>query len=121
MITNFPQTYKTILCINLLNNDTITFILKKKLNVLLKEGVIYKAIIPGTRCGEVIYYTPKKEYNVIVEGSRTGYNKVYCYTKHIKNGRFYITMMDYWILNGCEWKKQDGAKAIFLGNALLVL
>lgn len=120
LISDFPQTYKTILKECCYKNTTMQFILRKKLNVLMNDGHIYKAIIPATRGGEVIYYHPKKEYNIIVEGTRTGENNIYCYKKSIKKG-FYITMNEYHMLNCFKWIEKKDEKVVFLGNALMVI
>jgi predicted transcriptional regulator len=121
LISDFPQTYKTILQQCCFKNATMQFILRKKLNVLLSEGDVFKAIIPGTHFGEALYYSPKKKYNVLIESTRIGRNNIYCYKKSSSSRKFYVVLDEYWILDLFCWIKKNEKKKIFLGNCLMVI
>jgi len=116
-IKEFPQTYKTILK-DKYSDGTCQTLLRRKLNKLFKDGVIYKSSIPGTRFGQVIVYTLPKEYNILIEASRVGRSKVYCFFTHKKLSRYYIELEEYWLLNDTKWKKLRKPIKIFEGNVL---
>lgn len=115
-IKKFPQTYNTILrefsC-----NGTIQFILRRKLIKLCKDGTICKGAIPGTRFGMAIFYTVPKEYNILVEASRTGIS-VYCFFKYKRIDKFFIKSKDCWLLINDHWAKCRNPKTFFEGNVL---
>jgi len=116
-VKEFPQTYKTILK-DLYCDGTCQTILRRKLNKLFKDGRICKSSIPGTRFGQVLLYTIPKKYRILVESSRLGGSKVYCFFKYEKISRYYIEAKECWELNGSEWKKMKKTKTFFEGNAL---
>jgi hypothetical protein len=121
-IKNFPQTYKTILGKKFFSNSTFQFVLRTKLNKLIKEGLVCKATIPGTRFGQIIYYAPGKCYNIVIESSRTGKNAIYCFSSCQKNGRYYLRLKKYWLLDEYEWKESNGKEyVVFLGNCLQMI
>ena len=115
-IKRFPQTYNTILQ-DKTKDGTCQLILRRKLNKLVKDGFIFKTIIPGTRFGKVIFFYMPKEYHILIEADRTG-SKVYCFFKYIKLSKFYIKVEEYWELKNGEWKKQQEEKTFFEGNIL---
>lgn len=116
-IKNFPQTYKTLLSNNHCKNGTLQVILRRKLNILNKEGYIHKCIIPGTRFGEIIFYHPNKEYTILIEGDRTGVN-IYCFFKFKKERKYYYVIKDYWEMEEYKWIRKTKEIKIFLGNCL---
>jgi hypothetical protein len=121
-IQNFPQTYKTILGKQYFSNTTFQFVLRTKLNKLIKEGVVCKSTIPGTRFGQIIYYAPEKYYTILIEASRTGKNAIYCFRNCQKDGRYYLRLKKYWLLNDYEWKESNGKEyVVFLGNCLQMI
>jgi len=119
-IKDFPQTYKSILkCYN--KPCTIQSILRRKLNILFKEGAVCKTTIPGTRFGKVIFYSSDKKYNLIFESDRIQTN-VYCFFDYEEVNRYNILLHKFWILNSeDEWTKMTGNKNIFLGKVLKML
>lgn len=114
-IKEFPQTYDTILG-EAYNDGTCQAILRRKINILCKDGEIYKTTIPGTRFGKVIFYFLPKKYNILFEGGRTG-TKVYIFFEYEKAGRYYIKIKPYWELENRQWIKKK-EKIIFEGNVL---
>lgn len=112
----FPQTYKTILK-ELSDDGTCQIILRRKLNNLIKEGIVCKATIPGTRFGKVIFYTFPKNYHILVEGTRVG-SKVYCFYEFERLNKFYILVTKYWMLKDGRWNKYYRNKKFFGGNVL---
>jgi hypothetical protein len=117
-IKETPQTYKTILQ-HEHKNGTYQVILRRKLNKLIKQGVVCKTNIPGTRFGKCIYYIVPKEYNIVVEGTRTG-SEVYYFFKYEPFGskNSYIKLKEYWQLVDGEWKKCEEEKDLFEGHIL---
>ena len=116
-IREFPQTYKTILK-ELCNDGTYQTILRRKLNKLFKDGTICKSTIPGTRFGQAILYTIPKKYYIIVVADRIGGSKVYCFFKYEKLGKFYIKVIECWLLKKQNWRKCNKEKVFFSGNTL---
>jgi hypothetical protein len=117
-IKSFPQTYQSILgdeC----DDNTCQKLLRKKLNQLVKEGRIYKATIPGTRFGQLLFYTEDKEYHIIVMSTRTG-SEVYCFKNYKHVSRYYLELSTYWLLNKEIWIKKRN-KTLFEGNVLLFI
>ena len=115
-IKQFPQTYNSILK-DLKTDGTCQTILRRKLNRLIKEGVICKTSIPGTRFGKALYYTIPKPYEILIEGTRLG-SDVYVFFKYKKDGKFYIRVNNYWLLKGGEWVPYQIEKIFFEGNVL---
>ena len=111
-----PQTYNTILK-NEVFNTTCQFVLRKKLNRLLKQGIIFKTTIPGTRFGQVILYIEPKEYNIVVENDRIGIN-VYYFFNYEKLGRYRIKVNKYWVLDNTEWIEKQEELILFEGKIL---
>ena len=119
-IKNFPHTYKTLLTDGCCNDNTLQFILRRKLGNLHQEGHIFKCVIPGTRRGEIIFYHPDKKYNILIEADRIGVI-IYCFFDFVKDSKYYLRMKGYWVLNKCRWIKKDEEKIIFLGNCLKLI
>jgi len=115
-IKAFPQTYNTILK-ELSDDGTCQIILRRKLNILFKQGTICKTTIPGTRFGKVIYYTIPKDYNILIEAGRTG-STAHCFFDFKNLSKNWIEVNPYWILKGGVWVKQKGSKKILNGNVL---
>lgn len=111
-----PQTYSTILREEVCNT-TCQFKLRTKINKLCKQGVILKAIVPGTRFGQVLLYVEDRKYKIIVEADRIGVN-VYYFFEYEKVGKFYLKIKDCWKLNDTEWIKQDKEIILFEGKIL---
>jgi hypothetical protein len=118
-INLFPQTYSTILD-NLVNEGSCQVILRRKLNNLVKEGIIFKATIPGTRWGKSIMYVRDKKYFILVESGRMGTN-VFCFFDYEKKGRFWIIVKKCWKLDGCQWRLLSNQKNFFEGKILLFI
>lgn len=114
----FPQTYKSILG-GMSKDGTCQLILRRKLNILCKEGVIFKTSIPGTRFGQAIFYTEPKEYTILIEAGRAG-SLVYCFFKSEQKGKFYLKISPCWLLISNIWEKID-EKTIFEGNVLKII
>jgi hypothetical protein len=111
----FPQTYKTILK-QMCDDSTCQFILRRKINILLKQGKIYKSYIPGTRFGECLFYIVPKKYNIIIESGRAGSN-VFCFFSYKKINKFYIETFDCYKLEGYYWMPEED-KIFFDGSVL---
>jgi len=114
-IKKFPQTYNTILQ-DIKKDGTCQTILRRKLNVLCRDGTVCKTSIPGTRFGKVIFYHIPKDYHILVEAGRAGSN-VYCFFKFKKESKFYLRIKPYWELESGLWMKKD-EKVLFEGNVL---
>ena len=114
-IKKSPQTYKTILgpCAA---DGTCQFILRRKINNLLKQGRVFKTNIPGTRFGKAIFYIEPKPYHILVEASRLG-SDVYYFYKYEKVSKYYIRLGTYYKLEGGVWVEQND-RTIFEGNVL---
>jgi len=117
-IKQFPQTYTTILK-SLCNDGTCQFILRRKLNILCREGKVCKTTIPGTRFGKVIFYTIPKQYSILIESDRIGSN-VYCFFDSVYLSKFYLQIKPYWELKNGEWAKGE-EKTVFEGNILKLI
>ena len=116
-ISNFPQTYKTLLTPEFAKNGTFGTILRRKLNVLLEDGLVHKTIIPGTRFGEVIFYTSDKEYYIVVINDRIQ-TLVYCFFNYTTLSKFYILVEKYYVLDGYIWVEKNEQKQMFRGDML---
>ena len=114
-INEFPQTYDTILGDNK-SDGTCQFILRRKLNILCKEGKVCKGVIPGTRFGKVIFYSNPKKYHILIIGTRTG-SEVFSFFEYKKISKFYIVVNKYWKLDGGTWIKGYN-KRFFDGDVL---
>jgi hypothetical protein len=115
-IKQFPQTYKTILK-DKASNGTCQTIIRRKLNKMIKIGMVQKMSIPGTRFGKALFFTDDKTYNILVEGDRAGSN-VYCFYIFKRLNKWYIELTEYWMLRyGC-WEKCIDKKRLFDGNIL---
>jgi len=114
-LVDFPQTYESILQ-DLKNDGTCQMILRRKLNTAVKDGLICKTTIPGTRYGKVIFYVIEKKYHIVVESTRFG-SDVFCFADFKKLNNFVIEVQKIWKLNGDEWKKMYGKKFVE-GNIL---
>jgi hypothetical protein len=114
-IEAFPQTYDTILK-DEVENGTLQVILRRKLNILCKEGTVCKCIIPGTRFGKVIYYVHAKSYYILVDDTRMG-SEVYCFFNYQKLDKYNIKVEELWKLKGDEWVKIP-AKVFHEGSIL---
>jgi len=116
-IKKFPQTYKTILQ-DKCHDGTCQIILRRKLNKLCKQGIVFVTNIPGTRFGEKIFYSFPKDYNILIMAGRIG-SDVYCFFEYTKISMFYIKLTEhYWKLTDGRWEKHYNEKRLFQGNAL---
>ena len=115
-IDKFPQTYETILK-DFYNDGTCQFLLRRKLNKLCKEGVVFKSVIPGTRHGKVIFFTFPKIYHILTESSRIG-TKTYVFFNYERIGRTRIKLSEYWLLNNSRWDKFTMDKILLEGEVL---
>lgn len=100
-IIAFPQTYETILK-EMKNNGTYQTILRRKLNNLVKDGVICKLQIPGTRFGKALFYAIPKKYYILIESTRMG-SKVYVFKKYRKISTFYLETDECSLLKKGKW------------------
>lgn len=118
-IEKFPHTYKTLLTNGCCKDKTLQMILRRKLSTLHKDGIICKTNIPGTRFGEVIYYSFKRKYKIVIEDNRVDIN-VYCFFQgdYEKLSKFYISVKKYYLLNHCIWEEKNQEKTLFEGNIL---
>lgn len=114
-IKKIPQTYNTILG-DLFKDGTCQFMLRRKMNKLCKEGVIFKTVIPCTRFGKNIFYVRDKNYFILVESSRLG-SDVYYFFDYKQISKFYIEVSDCYLLTNNVWKP-IGKKIFFEGNVL---
>jgi len=114
-IKKFPQTYNTILQCHTCDK-TLQTILRRKLNILCKDGVVCKTNIPGTRFGTVIFYHHLKEYHIMIISGRTG-SDVYCFFDYNKHGRYYLFFEKGWMLKHKVWEEVKNI-TIFEGKVL---
>ena len=112
-----PQTYKTILTEKFYKDGTLQLLLRRKLNNLHKDGLVLKTIIPGTRFGEVIFYSPDKNYHILIEDTRIEI-KIYYINTYKRISKFYIQVNEYNILDGYKWENVKTQKTFFEGNLL---
>jgi len=111
-----PQTYGSMLgC--LANDGTCQVILRRKLNILCKEGRIFKTNIPGARFGRIIYYVMPKEYYIVIEADRIG-SQVYYFKQFIKPSEFYIITQECYKLVSNNWEIINTERSFFEGNIL---
>lgn len=113
-----PQTYETILK-NELKNGTLLTILRRKLSVLVKHGIIRKTVIPATRYSRIIYYCLNKPYTILFESSRMGCN-VFYFDKYTRVNKFEITTELCYQLSHSSWVEVYG-KRFFEGNVLMMI
>ena len=111
-----PQTYSTILKEEILNM-TFQFNLRRKLNKLCKQGVIFKTTIPGTRFGMVIFYDVNKTYKILVEATRIGIS-VYYFFDCKKISTYYLKLNKFWELHNTKWLEKNEEKILFEGKVL---
>jgi hypothetical protein len=108
-----PHTYNTLIGDCGSNNTTMHTILRRRLNLLCKEGLVFKMSIPGTRSGQMLFYTMPKSYYILVEdihiGSRTFYFEKF---KRIKQEEHFevkkIHVDKCWALKRDKWEEQPG-------------
>ena len=117
-IKEFPQTYQTLTFG--LERKTLEIIARRKLNAMCEDGEICKCIIPGTRFGQVMFYTHDRKYTIIIEAARIGVD-IYCFFDFKKDGVFRYNVEHYWMLDGKQWKEYNKFKSIFLGNVLKII
>ena len=117
-IEQFPQTYKSMLGDNYYEG-TCQVLLRRKLNVLIKEGTVFKAVIPGTRFGKSIIYSPNKKYFILVKSERSGVS-VFCFFNYKKVGKFWLIVEDAWELINDKWVNK-GRISFFEGGVLLFI
>ena len=118
-LDDFPHCYNTIL-VNLFKNGTLQYILRRKLSKLVKQRIIKKCTIPGTRCGKCMYYAVNKKYYIMVCQTRVGVD-VFYFFDFKKLSKHYMKVEEYWILEKLRWKKMTEPKIFFEGDALLFL
>ncbi len=114
-IIEFPQTYNSILQEEY-KNGTCQLMLRKKLNILVKEGTIFKMSVPGTRFGKCLFYCPDKTYYILIESGRLG-SIIYAFYDYKKVSKLYIKLNQYWELVDQTWQEKKD-KTIFEGNVL---
>jgi hypothetical protein len=111
-----PQTYNTILKEEVYN-ATFQFSLRRKINKLCQQGIIFKTTIPGTRFGQALLYIEPRTYKMIVEATRVGVS-VYYFFEYEKISKFYIKLIHYWELDGVNWVEKNEEKVLFEGKIL---
>ena len=114
-LKNRPQTYNTFLGKDY-KNLTQLYVLRKRCNILAKNGKILKTIIPGTRFGQCIFYLPDKDYSILIENGRLG-NPVYFFYTHNKIATYYIEVPVCYMLHDNGWIEMLN-KIFFTGNIL---
>jgi len=115
-ISKFPQTYDSILK-ELRTSGTCQTILRRKLNKLCKQGLVFKTNIPGTRFGKVIFYCLPKQYNILIESGRAG-SHVFCFFEFNFVSKNYLKIKDCWELVDGLWCKNKEEKIFFQGDVL---
>jgi hypothetical protein len=112
-----PHTYQTIMrdkaC------GTFNCILRRKLNVICKQGRIFKLAVPGTRFGQSIFYKADKKYRIMVKNERYGVS-IYYFFKFKKLNSLYINVEECFKLNDTEWKPMQDL-TFFNGDILLFI
>ena len=117
-LEDMPHTYKTLLG-DFAEDKTMQFKIRRKMNNHVRYGFICKSNIPGTRFGQVIFYTIPKKYHILVVASRIG-SEVFCVKNHeclddIKS----IKLLDYYKLNSNKWDRHEDDIVVFTGKVLL--
>lgn len=114
-----PHTYETILqqeC----KNTTCETILRRKLSNLYKQQKILKCVIPGTRFGKVIFYTPNKKYYIVVLLERLGVEIYYFYEFEHDKENLMIRVKDCKMLKDNHWV-DIGEKYLYEGKTVLFI
>jgi hypothetical protein len=112
----FPHTYGTILQ-NEFENCTYQIILRRKLNALCKDGIILKAVIPGTRFSRLIFYIMPKKYYILVENTRFG-SDVYVFYEYNEISDNHIEVDKCWKLDKNKWEEINGKRIFYEGHIL---
>lgn len=115
-LENKPCTYNTFLG-DERKNGTYQRILRRKLNNCQKLGQVFKAFIPGSRFGNIIFYVIPKTYTVAVIAGRVA-NKTIYFREHQKIGKFHIGVDEYYELDGYKWIERHERLVIFTGSVL---
>lgn len=116
-LSHWPHTYETILQGE--DNPTRQFILRRKLNNLCKQGIIFKTSIPGTRFGKCLFYMIPKNYHILVEAGRMG-SEVYYFNHFKKVDNFHLKVEKCFLLDGPNWIRKynkvfnEGKNLLFL-------
>jgi hypothetical protein len=113
-----PHTYDTILGEN--KTPTTNTVLRRKIGKLCKYEQLCKTKIPGTRCGQVIFYTLNKKYKILVKNERMGIS-VFYFSKFKRLNNFYLRVEEYNILKGNEWKEVKAPKIFFANDVLKLI
>jgi hypothetical protein len=116
-LAEMPHTYETILQDS--STPTHEFILRRKLNNLCKQGIIFKSNIPGTRFGKCIFYVIPKKYFILVESSRLG-SVTYYFEEFEKVGKLHLKVGKYFVLEGNKWTRKYN-KVFNQGSILLFI
>lgn len=95
-----PQTYNTILQ-EFKENGTMRHVLRRRISRLVKQGRVWKVLIPGTRFGVSLFLTPEHDYNIIVKPKDVGVNVYYFFEYHEDD--VFIELSFYWSLNDDSW------------------
>jgi len=117
LLKRTPHTYETILQGG--GSPTLQFILRRKLNNLCRQGIVFKSNIPGTRFGKCIFYTIPKRYFILVEAGRMG-SIVYFFEEFDKVDKFHLKVKKFSILEGSKWIRKYN-KIFNEGRILLFL
>lgn len=115
-IKKFPQTYGTILGCRL-GDGTCELIVRRKLNILCKDGTICKAYIPGTRFSRMIFYYIPKDYTIMIESTRMG-SDVYAFYHFEKMGQHHILVKEYWQLMKDKWEHKIEERLFYEGHII---
>lgn len=116
-LSHWPHTYETILQGE--DNPTRQFILRRKLNNLCKQGIIFKTSIPGTRFGKCLFYMIPKNYHILVEAGRMG-SEVYYFNHFKKVDKLHLKVEKCFLLDGSNWIRKynkvfnEGKNLLFL-------
>lgn len=95
-LDNSPHTYNSLLG-DYKDNGTFQQILRRRLKRLLKEGLVWKIRVPGTRFGLVIFIKPEHDYQILTSHTLNGVDIYYMYD--YKDEERAIILDNYWQLN----------------------
>ena len=95
-----PHSYYTILGEHL-GNGTFQVILRRRIRRLIKQNIVWKIRVPGTRFGLVLLLHPKRDYIIVTKNSSLGVNVYYCY--NINESDSHVFLNDYYELEGLRW------------------
>lgn len=100
-IEKAPQSYNSLLQ-HMYENQTMLYVLKRRIKRLLKEDKIWKVRVPGTRFGLVLFCVPEHNYKILVRQKLIGIDIFYMYD--LEEDDNFVILNNYWELKDC-WSK----------------